>query len=352
MHALAALTGVVQVPDAACGPAKDASALCRSLYRLTGNEFLSRSSDAFVVRPAKILLVLVGALLVTKFARRTLTRFVAGLAGERVQRGLLSLREHAPGVASPAGGQPTARSLQRAETMGNLLRSIVTVAVWIIAVVTILGELGVDLGPFLAGAGIAGIALGFGAQHMVRDFLSGMFMLIEDQFGVGDVIDVGPASGVVESISLRSTRLRDVEGTVWHVPNGTIARVANKSQQWSRALLDIEVAYATDTDHAESVIQQVADDLWRDPQWSADILGRPEVWGVENLGADGVTIRLVVKTRPLSQWNVARQLRARLKSAFEGVGIEIPFPQRAVWHRDAPAADDQERPAERQRTAG
>lgn len=345
MNAPLALASAAQVPDAACGPAESAAALCRTLYRATGNEVLARMSDALLVRPAKVLLVLAGAMLVTRLARRSLARFVSGLAGDRVQRGLVSLREHAPGVASPAGGVPTSRSLKRAETIGNLLRSTITLVVWAVAALTIMSELGLDLGPLLAGAGIAGVALGFGAQHLVRDFLSGMFMLIEDQYGVGDVIDVGPASGVVESVSLRSTRIRDVEGTVWHMPNGSISRVGNKSQQWSRALLDIEVSYSTHTDHAESTIQRVADEMALDPEWSADILGPPEVWGVEQLGADGVTIRLVVKTRPLAQWNVARQLRSRLKATFAEEGIEIPFPQRVVWHRGvedarpAPSAD-------------
>ena len=333
MPALPALIAqVAGSEEAACGPATDASALCGALYRWTGNEFVARASDAIIIRPAKIVVILVAALLITRFARRALTRFVAGLAGERMQRGLGSLRERAAGVAGP-GGEPSPRSMKRAETIGNLLRSTITVVVWTVAVLTIMSEIGLDLGPFLAGAGIAGIALGFGAQNMVRDFLSGMFMLIEDQYGVGDVIDVGPASGVVESVSLRTTRLRDVEGTVWHVPNGTIDRVANKSQQWSRALLDIEVAYATETPLAEAIILRVANELSQDPKWEKDILSPPEVWGVERLGADGMTIRLVVKTKPLSQWNVARQLRARIKAAFDAEGIEIPFPQRVLWHR-------------------
>jgi small conductance mechanosensitive channel len=137
----------------------------------------------------------------------------------------------------------------------------------------------------------------------------------------------------VEGITLRTTRLRDVEGVVWHIPNGSIERVGNKSQEWSRALLDVQVGYGTDSAHAVSVIKRVADATWQDPVWSTEILEEPEVWGVEGLEADGMAIRLVVKTRPLSQWKVARELRARLKKEFEAEGIEIPFPQRVVWHR-------------------
>ena len=187
-----------------------------------------------------------------------------------------------------------------------------------------------------------------GAQNLVRDFLSGIFMLIEDQYGVGDVIDAGPATGTVEGVSLRTTRLRDVEGNVWHIPNGVISHVANKSQQWSRALLDVQVSYGTETDRAISVIQRVAVDTWMDESWSEEILEKPDVWGVESLDADGVTIRLVVKTKPLSQWKVARELRARIKAAFDRDGIEIPFPQRVVWHRamadDPPPGVDPGRP--------
>ncbi|MGH2690085.1 MAG: mechanosensitive ion channel family protein, partial [Actinomycetota bacterium] len=165
------------------------------------------------------------------------------------------------------------------------------------------------------------------------------FMLIEDQYGVGDFIDAGPATGTVEGLTLRTTRLRDVEGVVWHIPNGTIERVGNKSQEWSRALLDIQVSYGTDTAHAAAVIKRVADATWQDEVWSTEILEEPEVWGVEALGADGLSIRLVVKTKPLSQWKVGRELRARIKREFDAEGIEIPFPQRVVWHRDR---DDKE----------
>jgi small-conductance mechanosensitive channel len=223
--------------------------------------------------------------------------------------------------------------VQRAETVGALLASVASFAIWGIAALMVLGELGVELGPLLAGAGIVGVAVGFGAQNLVRDFLSGIFMLIEDQYGVGDVIDAGPASGTVEGVSLRTTRLRDIEGNVWHIPNGFIDRVANKSQEWSRALLDIPVAYGTDTDRAAAIIKDVADATWRDEPWSGDILAEPEVWGVEAFGADALVIRLVVKTKPSSQWKVGRELRARIKRAFDAEGIEIPFPQRTVWHR-------------------
>lgn len=329
---------VAQASAEACGAPDQASSLCLALYEWTGNEVVARLGDSVILRPARVVLILVIALVVTRLSRRGLARFVAGLAGDRVQRRLGALSERAPSLVATEAGAPSARAVQRAQSIGALLRSVTSVAVWCVAILMIMGELGLDLAPLLAGAGVVGLALGFGAQNMVRDFLSGIFMLVEDQYGVGDVIDAGPAIGTVESISLRTTRLRDVEGTVWHIPNGTIARIGNKSQQWSRALLDIEVAYSTDTAHAESVIRRVADEMSQDEEWGDRIIGAPEVWGVENLGADGVAIRLVVKTRPLCQWSVARQLRARIKDEFAVEGIEIPFPQRVVWHRAADGA--------------
>jgi moderate conductance mechanosensitive channel len=211
-----------------------------------------------------------------------------------------------------------------------------------------LDRLGLNLGPLLAGAGVIGIAVGFGAQTLVRDLLSGVFMLIEGQFGVGDVIDAGDASGTVESVSLRITRLRSVDGIVWHIPNGEIRRVGNQSQQWSRALIDVPVPYAADLSGVMALIQSVADGMAGDSAWSDRIPSPPEVWGVERFDADSVAIRTVITTRPLEQWAVSREVRHRLKRAFDDAGIEIPFPQRTVWLRQ----DDRASHSEAERRAG
>ena len=215
-----------------------------------------------------------------------------------------------------------------------------------------LGELGVNLGPLIAAAGIAGVALGFGAQSLVKDFLAGIFILVEDQYGVGDIIDIGEVSGTlvtgtVEGVSLRATRLRSTNGTVWHVPNGTILRVGNMSQQWARALLDVSVVYGSDLDQAQAVIKRAADELWQDPAWSDEVLEEPELWGVENLAPEGVTIRLVVKTQPAEQFRVLRELRARIKAALDAVGVDLSSTQRTlVMQRDpaSPAAPVDEDP--------
>jgi small conductance mechanosensitive channel len=224
------------------------------------------------------------------------------------------------------------RQAQRVDTFAAVLRSIVGVLVWAVAVLVVLADLGVDLAPLLASAGVATVVIGFGAQQVVRDYLAGLSMLLEDQFGVGDVIDMGEASGTVESVSLRVTRLRDVEGVVWWVPNGQVTRVGNKSQQWSRALLDIAVAPDTEIERATQVIKRTADEMWRDVEWRDRMLDEPEVWGVEDIGVGGILIRLVVKTVPLEQWNVSRELRARLKGAFDAAGVRLPVQQQQITY--------------------
>ncbi|MDQ3306586.1 MAG: mechanosensitive ion channel family protein [Actinomycetota bacterium] len=301
------------------------------LCDLTESLSLGKAID-LLATPLRIVFIVILALLATRLARKAIKRFVRGFEQPDVQRTLGSIRNRTP-AALLTTGPVNLRGAQRAETIGAVLSSITTAVVWTIAIFTVLAEFDINLGPLIAGAGIAGVALGFGAQSLVKDFLSGMFMLVEDQFGVGDIIDVGDASGTVEGVSLRTTRLRDVEGTVWHFPNGEIRRVGNKSQQWSRALIDFEVAYETDLAVAKETIKGVADHLWKDETWGATILEEPEVWGVEAFGPDGVAIRLVVKTTPSSQWKVMRELRQRMKEAFDAAGIEIPFPQRTVWVR-------------------
>ena len=325
---------------AVCGGPEEASRICSALYRLTENRAVAEGS-VFLILPARLLLIAVLAVVTTRIVRMLIRRLTRRMCGELTDGGVLFKRRRRASTESDVSDVvqiATLRSAQRAETVGTLLRSVATLVIWTLAVFMMLSELGLDVGPLIAGAGIVGIALGFGAQNLVRDFLSGIFMLVEDQFGVGDIIDAGPATGTVEAVTLRTTRLRDVNGVVWHIPNGTVERIGNQSQGWSRALLDISVAYATDLTLAKDVIQRTATALWDEEEWRAEILDEPEVWGVENFGADGISIRVVIRTRPASQWKVARELRARIKEAFDEAGIEIPFPQRVVWHRDVEAS--------------
>ena len=292
-----------------------------------------------VAIPVKVGAIVVTAIVVRWLALRAIRKVVdrAARPGSgprtRARMGARAGRGDAAVSAADQGTISSARRQQRAATIGSLLRSITSAFIIAVAVIELLGVVDVNLAPIVASAGIVGVAVGFGAQNLIRDFISGMFMILEDQYGVGDIIDAGPATGTVEAISLRTTRLRDVHGVVWHVRNGTIDRVGNKSQGWARALLDIPVAYATPVAQARLVIKEVADQLWKDPDFASLVLEEPEVWGVQDLGNDGVHIRLVVKTAPLRQWEVARELRQRIKDRFDQVGIEIPFQQRTVWLR-------------------
>ncbi len=310
----------------ACGVTDATRNVCVAVYNLTHDSGLARTLDFVLTRPLQILLVLIVAYVANRLVRRAIRRFAASLGGERVQEGLSRLRQHAPQALMSTDEIPSLRRVQRAETIGALLQSIASFTIWVIAGLTVLGMFGINLGPLLAGAGIVGVAIGFGSQNLVRDFLSGIFMLLEDQYGVGDDIDVGTASGAVEGVGLRTTRLRSLDGTLWHVPNGEIRRVGNHTQGWSRAVLDLAIANDTDVDTAIEAIHREAVTMWKDEQgnWSSLILEQPEVWGVEDLGPSGYTVRLVVKTRPREKAKVARELRARIKDAFDRAGIEIP----------------------------
>ena len=328
-----------QVADA-CGD--DPTWICRQVLESTDSEGWARASDVLVAKPAHILLIVAVAWVANRLLHRAIRRFTERIANPEAQERIQRLRRHAPDALQSHGPQ-SLRSAARATTLSHLLRSATTVVVWTIAGVMILGELGVALGPLIAGAGIAGVALGFGAQSLVKDFISGTFMLIEDQYGVGDIVDAGEATGTVEAVSLRTTRLRDVNGTVWHIPNGNILRIGNMSQQWARALLDVSLATDTDVDHAQDVIKRVADSVWNDPDWHGEILEEPEVWGVERLGPDAIVIRLVVKTKPAEQFTVMRELRRRLLEAFAAEGVELPDPGRVVWvEREAGTSQESE----------
>jgi small conductance mechanosensitive channel len=314
-----------------CG--ENPSWVCRHVLDWTDNRALAELADFIIGRPLKIIAIVVGAWVLNRIARRGVRGMLRALRSGAVQERVGSLRASTP-AALLQTSEHSLRAEQRIDALTSVLRSLLTFVIYGIAAFMVLGQVGIELGPLIAGAGILGVALGFGSQSLVKDFLSGMFILVEDQFGVGDVIEIdGQTSGVVDAVSLRTTRLRAVDGTMWHVPNGEIRRVGNKSQHWSRALIDLEVAYHTDIDHAERVIGAEAQAL---AAADADVIEEPEVWGVERLGEHGISIRLVVKTRPSEQFRVSRELRRRIKAAFDREGIEIPFPQQTVWHRGQP----------------
>jgi small-conductance mechanosensitive channel len=231
----------------------------------------------------------------------------------------------AAGAGEAAAGVEVAmvaeRRHQRVRALGQVLRSAASVTIFAIAGVTVLGDLGITLGPLLASAGVVGIAIGFGAQNLVRDYLTGIFMLLEDQYGVGDAISVGKVTGTVETMTLRITRLRDVNGVVWHIRNGTIDRVGNQSQGWARAVVDFPVPYTADLGTIRAILAEVADSAWSDPTLRAFMLEKPEVWGAQDVSSSAVTMRLVARTAPLRQWETEREMRARVKAALDAAGI-------------------------------
>jgi small conductance mechanosensitive channel len=254
-------------------------------------------------------------------AKRVIDRLTTIPNGNGKIPGLLRpLRDRAPDLL---GTTVIERRRQRATTIGSVLKSMSTFLVYGLAFVLILGELGINLAPIIASAGVVGVAIGFGAQNLVRDFISGMFMMLEDQYGVGDIVDVGPAKGTVEAVTLRVTRLRDVNGVVWYMRNGEILRIGNESQNWARAILDMPVSYAEDVDKVRSLLQSAAMGMTVDPPWDEIVLEEPSVWGVQALTNEAVIVRVVVKTAPGKQGEVARELRARVKKAFDEAGVSV-----------------------------
>jgi len=216
------------------------------------------------------------------------------------------------------------RSAQRARTIGSVLRSIASVVIGTAAAVMVLAEFNINLSPILASAGIVGLAVGFGAQNLVRDFLSGMFMLLEDQYGVGDIVDVGVASGEVEAVGLRITTLRDGNGTVWYVRNGEILRVGNKTQGYAIAVVDLPVGHSADLDQATALIGRVAAERVAGEDIAPDVLEPPEVLGVERVVTEGITLRLTVRVNPGKQFAVQRALNAAITSALDAAGVPRP----------------------------
>ncbi|MGH3447411.1 MAG: mechanosensitive ion channel family protein [Nocardioidaceae bacterium] len=312
----------------------DSSSWCTIVENATHNDTLAKIADWVVAKPLAILILLILGVVVRWLLHRIIDRVV-----QKASKGSVS------GVL-PRGWMHQAllernraakeRRQQRAATMGSLLKSISTGLIATIVVFMVVAQLGYNIAPLIASAGIIGVALGFGAQSLVRDFISGIFMILEDQYGVGDQIDIGTALGEVEAVGLRVTRLRDVNGTVWYVRNGEITAVGNMSQNWARSVLDVQVSYSEDLSRVREILTSVAHQLAQDPEHQPDIIEEPEVWGVQSLDPDRVLVRVAIKTAPLKQWAVTRELRQRIKDRFDSEGIEIPLPQQVQWNRSTP----------------
>lgn len=297
----------------------DAVAFLKALSEVTPHEVW----DWFVGDPLAAVITVLAAFVLRWLMLRSIGRVVATtIAKSDARRSGDTSR--ASRVLAHATGAAHERHRQRTLTMGSLLRSMVTFVVGLVTVLTVMAIFHVPLGPLLASAGVGGVALGFGAQSLVKDFLSGIFMILEDQYGVGDVIDTGEATGTVEEVSLRVTRLRDGSGVVWYIRNGEIVRIGNKSQGWSTALVDIPVAYSENLDKVIPLIRSVVHDLDQNPDWQDKLLDEPQVVGVESITGSVVTIRVIAKTAPEEQYGVSREIRERVKEAFDANGVTAP----------------------------
>nr|WP_325049538.1 mechanosensitive ion channel family protein [Kocuria soli] len=274
--------------------------------------------------PARVLMILLIAVVASAAIRLIIRRITRGIEKGTRSRVIRKLDSGRPQWVEDAG-LARKRQAQRAQTVGSVLASVLTLTIWAVALLMIVSELGFNIAPVLASAGIAGVALSFGAQSLVKDYLSGIFMVAEDQLGIGDVVDLGEASGVVEDVGLRVTQVRDVQGTLWHVRNGEILRVGNQSQGWARAVLDIPLPYDGDLDAMIERLTNTLANLREDATVGEFVLGDPEVWGVEALTGESVTVRVVVKTAPAEQWAVSRVMRVRVKKMLDAAGLSVPL---------------------------
>jgi small-conductance mechanosensitive channel len=245
----------------------------------------------------------------------------------------LVLRRIEQSVGENAAGTIVVQE-QRVRTLVSLVRSVGIVVILLITTFMVLNAIGVDIGPLLAGAGVIGLAISFGSQSLVKDIISGLFILFENQFGVGDVIRVKDLSGRVEKMTLRIVVMRDVHGVVHIVPNGEITSVSNLTRAFSRAVMEIGVAYKEDVDRVIEVMRDVGRGMWEDPEWRPLLTEEIAVPGIESFGDSAVNIRVMATTVPLKQWDVAREIRRRIKKRFDAEGIEIPFPHRTLYWGD------------------
>jgi small-conductance mechanosensitive channel len=327
-------------------PALSASEILSAFHRPSAAPVASRTAvlglpkllenhrQVLLIAPIRIVAIILVSLILRLVLHRLIDRLVRPVGEGDVPRILRPFKER---VSTGLLESLSERRTQRAATVGSVLKSAASITIFVIGFLLVLSELRINLLPFVAGTSIVGVALGFGAQNIVKDFLSGMFMLLEDQYGVGDVIDFEKASGTVEAVGLRTTRLRDVNGTVWYVRNGEVVRVGNKSQGYGQVVLDIPLPADADLGRASRAMSEVAQQMREDEAWSDVFLADPELQGVETLDRDVTsgdllaTVRLIAKVRPGEQFRVARELRGRIRARLER--LDIP-----TDHIDKPGA--------------
>lgn len=287
------------------------------ISKLLNPAFFDQFIAWFMTSGIRIALIIIGAFVVLKFFYIIIGRIEKLIASR--ERELIAAIE----------------TEKRLATLGNLMRKVALVAVLLTSIMMILKEIGMDIAPIIAGAGIVGLAVGFGAQNLVRDIISGFFILLENQIRVGDVGIINGTGGLVEEINLRTIVIRDLEGTVHIFPNGTIETLSNRSKGWSRYVIDVGVAYKENVDDVMKVLSEIGESLSKDEQFGPFILEPLQILGVDNFGESDVTIKCMIKTLPLKQWDVGRELRRRIKNTFDEKGIEIPFPHLSLYFGEA-----------------
>ncbi len=325
--------------------------LCTQVFHWTGNQWLANSSFVVIVKPARIIGIILAAMLIRWLLHRAIRRLTTSTTRASMPALLKPLKERVHGTAEEGQFIPERRR-QRAEAIGSVLRSFVTAVTFTMAALLVMGELGFNLGPLLASAGIVGVALGFGAQTLVKDLIAGLFMLLEDQYGVGDTVDLGEATGVVETVGLRITTVRDNRGVLWYIRNGEIVRVGNKSQGWAMVVIDIPIGFVN-SEQAIGVLRAAAAELAADPTHATEFIEAPEVIGVEQLTVDGAVIRTIAKTTADSHIAVQRELRRALAEGLESSGLSERiaasrlFPRSAVPPTEQGETDSDQQPKRR-----
>jgi small conductance mechanosensitive channel len=261
----------------------------------------------------RIVLIAILALVINRLLKRLIVRTVRAT------------------VKSDGNTSPDAEK-KREDTLIRIFTGALNIIIIIVALMMILGELGIEIGPLIAGAGIVGLAVGFGGQYLIRDIITGLFLMLENQYRIGDVVDIEGLSGAVEDISLRKTTLRNLDGTVHHIPHGSITKVSNLSKDFARVNMDMGVAYSTDIEQLIRVINETGKELAADPAFSDSIISPPQFLRVNEFADSAIVVKILGDTKPLKQWEIAGEFRKRLKYAFDREGIEIPFPQTVIHH--------------------
>ena len=320
-HALAAGSAAPRTPDTlisnhSCG--SDPGTACRLIWDISHNAYTARLTRVYLAGPVSAALR-IAFVLVLAFVIRAIThRLIHRITDRTAATGAGADAGHAHTLLSDRSGE---RRRQRSQALRTILGNVSSIVIFSIAGITILGDLGINLAPILASAGVLGVALGFGAQSLVGDFLAGIAILLEDQYGVGDAITAGTTTGTVEAVGLRVTRMRDVNGVVWHIRNGSIEQIGNQSQGWARAVIDFPVPYNQDMSEIREIMTRVATEMWAQQRWHGVILEEPKVWGVQSLSSSEAVWRLVAMTTPPRQYEVERELRERIKGELDARGI-------------------------------